>query len=66
MNCTAFTYYVTQINGQTHVCLIASSITKHVAVMYRFKLARMVSITLRLICMFLDCDMPIQLVLSSK
>ena len=37
MNCMAFTYYVTIINGQMHVCLIASSIkiiTKRVAVVY--------------------------------
>ena len=69
MNYTAFTYYVMLINGQTHVCLIASSIkiiTKHVAVVYRLKSARMVSVMLRLICVFLGCDMPIQLVLSSK
>ena len=41
MNCTAFTYYVTLANGQTHVCLIASSIKittiKRIAVMYSFK-----------------------------
>ena len=69
MNCTAFTYYVILINGPMHVCLIASSvkiITKHVAVVYRFKSARMVSVMLKLICVFLGCDTPIQLVLSSK
>ena len=52
MNCTAFTYYVMLSNGQKHVCLIASSvkiINKHIAVMYRFKSARMVSVILRLI-----------------
>ena len=46
MNCTASVNYITLINGQMHVCLIASSgiiITKYVAVVYRFKLARMVS-----------------------
>ena len=46
MHCTAFTYYVTLMNGQTYACLIASSvkiITKRVAVIYRFKSARMVS-----------------------
>ena len=41
MNCTAFTYYVTLANGQTHVCLIASSVKiitiKRIAVMYGFK-----------------------------
>ena len=69
MNCTAFTYYITLINGPVHVCLIASSvkiIIKHVAVVYQFKSARMISVMLRLICVFLGCDMPIQLVLSSK
>ena len=69
MNCTAFTYYITLSNGQTHVCLIASSvkiINKHVAVMYQFKSAKMVSVMLRLICLFLGCDMSIQLVLSSE
>ena len=52
-----------------HVCLIASSvkiITKRVAVVCRFKSVRMVSVMLRLICVFLGCDMPIQLVLSSE
>ena len=68
MNCTIFTYYVTLINDRTHMCLIASSIkiiTKRVVVVYRLKLARMVSVMLRLICVFLDCCMQIQLVLSS-
>ena len=63
MNCMAFTYYVTLANGQTHVCLIASSI--------KFLLSCTVSshqegFMLRLICMFLGCDMPIQLLLSSE
>ena len=52
-----------------HVCLIASSvkmIIKRVTVVYGFKSARMVSVMLRLICVSLGCDMPIQLVLSSK
>ena len=56
-------------NGQTHMCLITLSvkiIIKRMAVMYRFKSARMVSIMLRLICVFLGCDMPIQLVLSRE
>ena len=69
MNCTAFMYYTTLSNGQTHMCLIASSvkiINKYVAVMYQFKSARMVSVMLRLICVFLGCDMSIQLVLSSQ
>ena len=51
------------------MCLIAPSfeiITKRVAVVYRFKSARMVSVVLRLICVFLGFDMPIQLVLSSE
>ena len=68
MNCTSFTYYVMLINGQTHMCLIAPCIkiiTEHTAVIYRFKSARMVSVKLRLIWVFLGCDMPIQLVLSS-
>ena len=45
MNCTIFTYYIMLIIGQTYVCLIASSIkiiTKHIAVLYQFKSARMV------------------------
>ena len=62
-------YLLCHTNGHTHVSLIASSvniITKRVAVMYQFKSARMVSVMLRLICMFVGCDMPIQLVLSSE
>ena len=62
-------YLLRHANGQTHVCLIASSvkiITKRVAVVYQFKLARMVSVMLRPICVFLGSDMPIQVVLSSK
>ena len=42
MNCTAFTYYVMLINGQTHMYLTASSVkivTERVAVVYRFKSA---------------------------
>ena len=74
MNFTAFSYYITLSNGQRHVCLIASSIkiiNKHVTVVYRFKSARIVSVMLRFICVFifgnfLGCDMPTQLVLSSK
>ena len=69
MNCMVFIYYIMLINDQTHVCLIASSvkiISKRIAVVYRFKSARMVSVTLRLICMLLGYDMPIQLVLSSE
>ena len=62
-------YLLRHTNGLTHVCLIASSvniITKCVVVVYQFKSARMVSVMLRLICVLLGCDMPIQLVLSSK
>ena len=66
-------YLLHHANGQTHVCLIASSvniITKRTAVMYQFKSARMVSVMLRLICdsssVFLGCDTPIQLVLSCE
>ena len=43
MKCTTFTYYVMLINGQTHMCLIASFVTintKCVAVVYQFKSAR--------------------------
>ena len=61
MNCTAFTYYVTLINGQTYMCLIALSvkiITKCIAVVYD---SSQPAVVLRLICMFLGCDMPIQL-----
>ena len=57
-------YLLRHVNGQMHVCLIASHvkiITKRVAVVYRFKSVRMVSIMLRLICVFLDRDIPIQL-----
>ena len=64
-----FTYYVTLINGQTHMCLIASSIkiiTKLVAVMDQCKSARMVSVMLRLIYVFLGCNMPLELVLSRE
>ena len=62
-------YLLRHDNGQTHVCLIVSSvkiITKRVAVVYRLKSARMVSVMLRLICVLLGCDMQIQLVLSSE
>ena len=58
----AYTYYVRLINGQMHVCLIASSvkiITKCIAVVYLSQGGFM----LRLICVFLGCDIPIQLVL---
>ena len=62
-----YAFYLSRhTNGQTHVCLIASSlkmITKRVAVVYWFKSARLVSVILRPICMFLGCD---ELVLSSK
>ena len=64
-------YLLCHANDQMHMCLIASSvriITMHVAVavVYRFKSARMVSVVLRLICVFFGCDMPIKLVLSSE
>ena len=62
-------YLLHYANGQTHVYLTASSvkiITKRVAVVYRFKSARMVSVMLRFMCVFLGCDIPIQLVLSSE
>ena len=70
MNCTAFTYYVTLCNVQvSKVCVldyISVKINKHVAIVHQFKPARMVSVILRLICVFLGCDMSIQLVLSSE
>ena len=69
MNCRAFSYLLCHTNSKTSVCLIASSvkiITKRVAVVYRFKSAGVVSVMLRLTYVFLGCDMPIQLVLSSK
>ena len=58
-------YLLRHANGQIHVCLIASSlkiINKRVAAVYQFKLARNVFM-LSLICMFLGCDLPIQLLL---
>ena len=67
MNCTAFDL-LRHANGQTHVWLIASSVKF-------IPLSALLSCTdsshqdgfmLRLICMFLGCDMPIQLVLSSE
>ena len=68
MNCTAFSYLLRYANGQTHMCLIASSLKiitiKRIGVMYGFK--SLGWFMLRLICMFLGCDMPIQLVLSSE
>ena len=51
-----------------HVCLIASAvkiiIIKRIAVMYDS--CHKDGLMLRLVCMFLGCDMPIQLVLSSE
>ena len=68
MNCTAFTYYVTLANGQMHVCLIASSVKiitiKRIGVVYDS--GHQDGFMLRLVCMFLGCDMPMQLVLSSE
>ena len=65
MNCTAFTYYVT-LMGNAHV--IASSVKiitiKCIAVVYNS--SHQDGFMLRLVCMFLGCDMPIQLVLSSE
>ena len=61
MNCTAFTYYVTLINGQMHVCLIASSVENCYQV-HCCRVPIQVSqdgFRLRLLCMFLGCDMPI-------
>ena len=69
MNCMAITYYIMLSNGQRYMCLIASSvkiINRQVAVMYQSKSARLVLVMLRLICVLLSCDMPIQLVLSSE
>ena len=64
MNYTAFTYYVTLM----HVCLIASSVKiiaiKRIAVVYGFKSPGWFDVETCI--MFLGCDMPIQLVLSSE
>ena len=65
MNCTAFTYYVT---------LMAKRMCAWLHHPLKLLLSTLLSCTdsshqdgfmLRLICMFLGCDMPIQLVLSS-
>ena len=64
-------YLLRHANGQTQVSFIASSvkiITKRVAVMYQIQVSQesQDGLMLRLICVFLGCDMPIQLVLSSE
>ena len=55
---------------RTHVCLFASSvkiITKRIAIVFLLPIqVSQDDFMLRLICVFLGCDMPIQLVLSSE
>ena len=57
-------YILCHANGQTHVCLIASS----VKTIIKFAAIQVSQdgFILRLICVFFGRDMPIQLVLSSK
>ena len=63
-------YLLHHTNGQTHVCLIAAFvkiITNRVAVVYRFKSARMVSCWDLYTCSCqLGYELPIQMVLSSE
>ena len=61
-------YLLCHANGHTHMYLITSSIkiiTKHVEVVWRSVQVSQDGFMLRLISVFLGCDMPIQLVLSS-
>ena len=61
-------YLLCHANCQTHVYLIASSvrnIIKRVIAVYQFKSARM-GFYVRLIYVFLGCDLPIQLQITWK
>ena len=61
MYCTTYTYYIT-LMAKFSVCLIASS----VKIINRRVLIQVsqYGFMLRLICMFLGCDLPIQLLLK--
>ena len=61
-------YLLRHANGQTHVCLIGSSVRVIAinALLSCTDSSHQDGLMLRLVCMFLGCDMPIQLVLSSK
>ena len=67
MNCTAFTYYVTLM--AKHTCAGLHHPLKLLplsALLSCVDSSHQDGLMLRLVCMFLGCDMPIQLVLSSE
>ena len=69
MNCMAYTYYVCYTNSQMHVYLIASfiKIINKLSTMF-CRVPTQVSqdgFKLRFICIFLGCDLPMQLQLKS-
>ena len=69
MNCTAFTYYFTLMAKRMCVRmhhLFKLLATKRIAVVYRPIQVSQDSFMLRLIYIFLGCDMLVPLVLSSK
>ena len=57
-------YLLRHYNGQMHVCFIASSVIKRCCCV--LIQVSQDGFMLRLVCMFLGFDMPIQLVLSSE
>ena len=61
-------YLIHHTNGQMHMCLIASSIKDYYQARCCCVLIQVSQdgFMLRLICVFLGYDMPIQLVLSSE
>ena len=67
MNCTAFTYYVTLMAKRTCACLHHPlKLLPLSALLSCTDSSQQDGLMLRLVCMFLGCDMPIQLVLSSE
>ena len=66
MNCTAFTYYATLMAKRTCAWLHHPLKLLPSALLSCTDSSHQDSLMLRLICMFLGCDMPIQLVLSSE
>ena len=67
MNCTAFTYYVTLMAKCTCAWLHHPlKLLPLSALLSCTDSSHQDGLMLRLVCMFLGCDMPIQLVLSSE
>ena len=67
MNCTAFTYYVRVMAKRTCASLHHPlKLLPLSALLSCTDSSHQDGLMLRLVCMFLGCDMPIQLVLSSE